>query len=245
MDLHDYETLIADALRRGETIVFGCRCRIRYSGRAESELLEGDRIFLIKNDKSVLIHQPHGSTPINYMKSGASVSVKIDAGTLQLHATNLAPKENIDASITRIHFYNSALLQDGEVIRVAGTEADMSNMLYDKPELLEEGFRPASREEQTKYGFIDVMGTDKQGRLTVVECKRYCADLAAVTQLRRYVEKLMVSKGISQVRGILAAPKITENAKKMLEDWGYEFKVVTPPKYLEEQSKMQAKLDVF
>ena len=89
------------------------------------------------------------------------------------------------------------------------------------------------------------MGVDKKGVLTIVECKRYCAELSAVTQLRRYVEKIMVSKGITKVRGIIAAPKITENAKKMLEDWGFEFKSINPPKYFEEYDKKQARLDVF
>jgi hypothetical protein len=104
---------------------------------------------------------------------------------------------------------------------------------------------PVSQEEQTAYGFIDVLGTDKDGTLTVVECKRYVADLSAVTQLRRYVEKLCASKGISKVRGILAAPKITQNAEQMLKDWGYSFVSVKPPKYLEEFDKKQQRLDAF
>ncbi|MBI4141199.1 DUF91 domain-containing protein, partial [Candidatus Woesearchaeota archaeon] len=125
------------------------------------------------------------------------------------------------------------------------TEEDMSKMLYSNPELIELGFKPVSQEEQTKYGFIDVFGTDKDGVLTVVECKRYCADLSAVTQLRRYVEKIKESKGIDTVRGIIAAPKITDNAKNMLEDWGFKFISVNPPKYLEEFDKKQSKLDFF
>ena len=32
--------------------------------------------------------------------------------------------------------------------------------------------------------------------LTIVECKRYTGDLKAVSQLRRYVEKIKSSKGI-------------------------------------------------
>jgi len=92
---------------------------------------------------------------------------------------------------------------------------------------------------------VDVLGTDNDGILTVVECKRYCADLSAVTQLRRYVEKIMLSKGIAKVRGIIAAPKITDNAKKMLEDWGFCFVAVSPPNYLVEDRKRQARLDGF
>ena len=154
-------------------------------------------------------------------------------------------KEHLTATISRFHFFNSHALDDAETIRIAGTEEDMSDMLYDNPEMIEPGFRPASREEQTAYGFIDVFGTDKDGTLTVVECKRYCADLSAVTQLRRYVEKVMVSKGITKVRGIIAAPKITDNARKMLEDWGFSFIAVKPPNYLEEHTKKQATLEGF
>ncbi|MEM2916308.1 MAG: endonuclease NucS [Candidatus Woesearchaeota archaeon] len=244
-ELNDYITLLADALKRNETIVFGCNCTIRYSGRAESFLNEGDRVIMIKSDNALLVHQPTGNAPINYMKPGTGYTVRTDGNKLVLKATNILEKESMEITIFRVHFFNSHKLEDGQAIVIAGTEEDMSNMLYKNPELVEEGFKPVSQEEQTKYGFIDVLGTDKDGVLTVVECKRYVADLAAVTQLRRYVEKLMASKGITKVRGILAAPKITPNAEKMLKDWGFSFVSVKPPKYLEEFDKKQKRLDFF
>ncbi len=245
MKPEDYCTLLNDALARNETIVFSCTCVIRYSGRAESYLPQGDRIVMIKADKALVIHQPTGNAPINYMKPNTSHSMKIEDGKLVLRSQNLILKEKMETTIDKIHFFNSEKLEDGQVIKVSGTEDDMSDMIYDNPEMIEEGFKPVSQEEQTKYGFIDVMGVDKNGVLTVVECKRYCAELSAVTQLRRYVEKIMVSKGITKVRGILTAPKITENAEKMLKDWGFNFVSIKPPKYLEEYDKKQAKLDHF
>jgi hypothetical protein len=245
MKPEEYCTLLNDALARNESIVFSCHCRIRYSGRAESFLDWGDRIVMIKEDKALLVHQPTGNTPINYMKPGTGHKLVIDENVLMLKSTNLLLKEKIDITIDKIYFFNSHKLEDGQVIRVSGTEDDMSDMIYNNPELIEEGFKPVSQEEQTKYGFIDVMGVDKNGTLTIVECKRYSAELSAVTQLRRYVEKIMVSKGITKVRGILAAPKITPNAEKMLKDWGFEFKSIKPPKYLEEYDKKQSKLDGF
>lgn len=243
--LGDYITLLQDALKRNETIVFGCTCTIRYSGRAESLLGEGDRVVMIKADNALLVHQPSGNAPINYMKPGTGYTARLDNGKLVLKATNILEKENMEITILRVHFFNAHKLQDGQAIVVAGTEEDMANMLYQNPELVESGFRPVSQEEQTVYGYIDVLGTDKDGTLTVVECKRYVADLAAVTQLRRYVEKLCASKGITKVRGILAAPKITPNAEHMLKDWGYSFVAVKPPKYLEDFDKKQQRLDVF
>lgn len=245
MNPEDYCTLLNDALARNETIVFSCTCTIRYSGRAESYLGAGDRIVMIKSDGALLVHQPTGNAPINYMKPSTTHTMRLEDGKLLLKSQNLMQKEHIDITIDKIHFFNSHKLEDGQVISIAGTEDDMSDMIYKNPDLIEEGFKPISQEEQTKYGFIDVMGVDKNDVLTVVECKRYCAELSAVTQLRRYVEKIMVSKGITRVRGILAAPKITENAARMLNDWGFEFVSVKPPKYLEEYDKKQSRLNFY
>lgn len=241
----DYVTLLNDALKRNETIAFSCNCSIRYSGRAESLLEAGDRIIIIKGDNTLLVHQPSGNNPINYMKANTSHKLIIQDGNLFLKSRNVLLKENMDIKINHVYFFNSYKLADGRSIVISGTEADMARMLYKNPEMIEKGFKPVSQEEQTKYGFIDVLGTDKKGILAVVECKRYSADLGAVTQLRRYVEKLMVSKGISKVRGIIAAPKITPNALNMLHDWGYSFVSVKPPKYLEDFDKKQSKLENF
>ncbi len=244
-NIDEYRTLLNDALKRNETVIITCKCSVKYSGRAESHLAMGDRIVIIKADNTLLVHQPTGNNPINYMKSNTSHDLVLENGKIVLKARNQLQKESMDIVIDRIYFFNSYRLEDGQNILVTGTEADMSKMIYENPEKIEKGFKPVSQEEQTKYGFVDVLGIDKEGILTVVECKRYSADLNAVTQLRRYVEKLMTSKGITKVRGILAAPKITLNALRMLEDWGYSFVSVIPPKYMEKLSKKQSKLDYF
>jgi RecB family endonuclease NucS len=118
----------------------------------------------------------------------------------------------------------------------------MSDMIRDNPEVISDEFTPLSREEHTKYGFIDVFGHDKNGTLIVVECKRYAASLACVTQLRRYVERIKELKGVDAVRGVMASPKITANAQKMLHDWGFEWKRVIPPKRLERHRRGQKTL---
>ena len=117
-------------------------------------------------------------------------------------------------------------------------------MIKANPELVSKDFKPLSREEHTKFGFIDVFGHDKKGNLVIVECKRYTASLHCVTQLRRYVEKIKELKGLkaSQVKGILASPKISSNAKEMLEKWKFKWVQVHPPKRLERFSKDQKKL---
>lgn len=244
-DLAKYPALLEDAQSKGENIVLACRCEVWYSGRAESHLPIGDRIIIIKEDGTLLVHQPAGNNPINYMKTGSRHSMVLERGGLFLNSRNLSMKEFLDAKIEKVHFFSCAKLEDGKEIEVAGTEKDMSDMIYANPGLIEPGFKAVSQEEQTVYGFIDVLGVDKHGVLTVVECKRYSADHNAVMQLRRYVEKLKASKGIDTVRGFIAAPKITPNALKMLNDWGFEFVSITPPKYLERFRKDQKTLDWF
>ena len=244
-DLAKYPELLDSALSRAECVVLACRCEVWYSGRAESHLPTGDRIIIIKEGGTLLIHQPDGNNPINYMKTGSRHSMILEKGALFLNSRNLSMKEFLDAKIEKVYFFSKAKLEDGKDIEVVGTEKDMSDMIYANPELIEKGLKAISQEEQTAYGFIDVLCVDKNSVLTVIECKRYSADHNAVMQLRRYVEKLKAAKGIEVVRGFIAAPKTTANALKMLQDWGFEFVSITPPKYLERFNKDQKTLDYY
>ncbi len=244
MKKEDFLNKVKDSLNNGATIVFSCSCEVAYSGRAESFLPEGDRLVIIKPDNTLLVHQPAGTVPINYMKGGSSHAICLKDG-LFLESQNLSTKEYLKILIKKIHFLNTHKLEDKEKLQLAGSEKDMAEMLYKNPEIIENGFTPLSMEEHTKYGFIDVFGYDKNNTLVIIECKRYVGDLKAVTQLRRYVEKMKKLKGLDRIRGILACPKISPNALKMLHDWGFEFKSVSPPKYLEKYRKDQKKIRLF
>src|SRR3989338_2187953 len=89
-----------EALRSNRIVVLGCACEIHYSGRAESFLGSGDRIIIIKADKTLLIHQPAGSNPINYMKEGTSYSLVKEDRKVILHCHNIALKEYMDILIS-------------------------------------------------------------------------------------------------------------------------------------------------
>ncbi|MFH1473370.1 MAG: endonuclease NucS, partial [Candidatus Aenigmatarchaeota archaeon] len=219
--MEEYIPRIEDAVSKNETLVIACRCVVTYSGRAESFLPAGDRLVIIKSDHTVIVHQPSGNNPVNYMKPATTIKAAIEDGKLAVHSHNIMLKDYMDVLIETVYFLNSHRLEDGASIVVSGTEADMAQMLYKNPNLVEKGFKPVSMEEQTKYGFIDVFGYDKNNILTIVECKRQVADLKAVDQLRRYVEKVKASKGLEKVRGILAAPSISTNAQMMLQDFGF------------------------
>lgn len=233
------------AANQNKNIVISCSCTVRYSGRAESFLAQGDRIIMIKPDGTLLIHQPKGSNPINYMKDGTTHDFELKDKKLLLRSYNKAVKEFIDIEIFRI--YNKMIdnISDNEKIQLVGSEKDMSDMIYNEPHLIEPGFKPLNREEHTKFGFIDVFGHDKNNTLVVIECKRYIGDPKAVDQLNRYVEKIKASKGLEKVRGVLACPRITPSAHEMLTNMGFEFRSVNPPKYFERYDKDQKRLGEF
>ncbi len=236
---------INKALEKEEMLVIGADCEIAYSGRAETKLARGDRVIMIKSDRTLLVHQPHGSNPINYMKENSSHRIMVDDEIVFLKSKNIPLNEFVDIALNKIHFVQSAKLADGNKLELTGNEKDMANMIAKNPEMTEKGMRLVSREEQTKYGFIDVLCYDKDNNLVVIECKRYKADFKAVEQLHRYVKKIKKSRGIENVRGILTAPSISDNAKGMLEEFGFSFCAIEPPRYKERFRKAQTRLEEF
>ncbi len=241
MDLESLKVKLQDKVGK-ETIVLAAKCEVIYSGRAESFLAEGDRIIMIKQDKTLLIHQPKSSLPINYMKEETEYNFETNQGELIIKAHNKKYKEDLEINVKKAYFLKSLKLDDDQKLIIKGTERDMAEMIMKNPKIISDDFKPLSREEHTKYGFIDVFGYDSKGNLIVIETKRYVGDPKAVSQLRRYVERIKYAKGVGKVKGILACPRVTPNAKKMLNDFGFEFKKVNPPRYFENEKKKQKKL---
>jgi RecB family endonuclease NucS len=221
------------------------RCRIWYSGRAESFLDSGERLVIIKKDGTILVHRGEGSTPVNWMPATTFHAVSVSNDKLVLTSVLQKDGQQLKMEFDKLNFISSFALDDSADFVSAGSEKEMARMVYNNPGLIGSGFKPLSLEEHTRYGFIDIFGYDKENVLTVVECKRYSAGLDAVTQLRRYVERVKKSKGLAKVNGIIAAPKITPNALVMLQDYGFSFVKVEPPKYFEDVKKKQKKLDHF
>lgn len=241
MEFEEFKQKVDETLRCAGVLAAFVHCQVIYSGRAEAELPWGDRLIVVKGDNTLLVHQPTGGNPINYLRPGSKIGFEDHT----MVASNMGSKDSIMVEITKVYSCINQRLEDGQKQILAGTEAEMSDYIRDNPHLISADFTPLSREEHTKYGFIDVFGHDKQGNLVIVECKRYAASLDAVTQLRRYVEKMMQLRGTQNIKGVIAAPKITPNALQMLKDWGYDYSMVEPPKRLEKHKKNQKRLGEF
>lgn len=239
--------LIDKSLKRNEAVLIVANCSVSYSGRAEAFLDFGDRIIIIKPDKTLLVHQPSGNNAVIYMKQNTQHFLIDDSEGLILKSTNVLLHEYVEIVIRQILNISNCIMSDSEKVQLWGTEKDMSDYIYDNPELISKDFKPVSREEQTKYGFIDVFGYDKKNNPVVIECKRTKAGPSAPQQLRRYIERLAKSKGIStnNIKGIVAAPDITKSSKHMTRELGYKFKKIDPPAYMKRKKERQNKLGKF
>ena len=245
MNLNEALDVLENSLSKKYIIVLFCKCEVEYEGRAKSFIAEGDRMVVIKHDNTLLVHKPDGRSPVNWMPPNSTITVSLEKNVLTINCSNLKPVELMKINVFEVYSATSAPLVDTEQLNLIGTEKDMSDMIYSNPKLINEDFIPISREEQTSYGFLDVFGHDGKGNFVIVECKRYTAGLDSVTQLRRYVEKVKNSKGMDNVKGVIAAPNISSNALKMLRDWGFEYKNVSPPSKLFNNNYTQKNVNEF
>lgn len=238
---------IKEAIERKAFIMIAAQCEVWYHGKVESYLPSGDRVIIIKQDRTLLVHQPDGINPINYMKPNTEHMMVEHDDEVFVKSKNIVNKDFMEIKLNMIHSVSTDMLDDSGDIIVQGSEKDMSDMIYENPLCIEEGFKPFSREEHTQYGFIDVFGTDRNGKIVIIECKRDFADFKAVSQLHRYIHKIMNSKGIAEnaIRGIIAAPRMSDNALMMLKEHGYEYKPVSPPMYRKEYDSKQRRLGEY
>ena len=154
--------------------------------------------------------------------------------------------------INKIQFISYANIEDYEELEQAGYEKDMSDMIMDKPHMIEEGFNPTTREYCVEHGFIDILGKDKDNNLMVLELKARKAGVTAVKQLRRYLQDLENTDNDylreckaqkKKIRGILVATSIMDDAQELIEEEGIEFVAIEPPRELKRDKKVT--LDAF
>ncbi|MBR0058788.1 MAG: endonuclease NucS [Methanobrevibacter sp.] len=244
--------LVEEALRKRATItIFAC-CRVEYEGRALSQLNWGERIILIKPDGSFLIHQNKKVEPVNWQPPKSKTRAYLSGDRLILESHRRTPKEFLSVEVRQIQFISYANIEDFEELEQAGYEKDMSDMIMERPHLIEEGFTPKTREYSVEHGFIDILGKDSDGNLMVLELKARKAGVNAVKQIRRYLQDLENTDNDylkefkaqkKKIRGVLVAPSLMEDAREMIEEEGIEFVSVEPPRELKRDKKIT--LDAF
>ena len=231
VNLKDSKKTIDAGLNAGKLIVVIGSCSVKYEGRAASKLSEGDRMLIIKKDGTFLVHQSKGMAAINYQGPGSAILTALseDGNSLMLSAVrktkNSLPgnvREQIVVNFKNVQFVEAFELQDDKKLKVFGTEGELSSLLMQDLNLIEPGLLPVQQESPLPKGHIDILARDKDNNLVIIEVKRRQAELAAVSQLKRYVDEVSKRKNVV-VRGIICAPSMSENSKKMLDEYGFEF----------------------
>lgn len=225
--LKDAADIIKSGISRHRTVVIAGECTVEYDGRASSKLESGERLIIFKPDGSALVHRPKDYSPVNWQPSGSIFNTKLGANGLMIRVFRRKERESMVINFTNLVMVSVMDLSDNGEFTLYASEKEMQEAILFKPDLLEQGFRPITKEMAVDPGFIDIIGYDAGGWLTVVEIKRVKANKKAVEQLKKYMDVIDLDSNRS-VRAILVAPDITDNALELLVELGYEFKALTP-----------------
>ena len=218
---------VKEAVSQRKTILVIGDCWVHYRGRASSKLEPGERILIIKEDGSLLVHRSVGYEPVNWQPPGCIFHVQITKRALEIHAVRQKPAESVKVFFDKIHLVSALSLVDPGKFSLYASEEDMQKAILLEPSLVEEGFKPMSYEKKVEPGFVDVYGVDKDGNFVVVEIKRKTAGNKAVLQLAKYVDAIK-SKAHREVRGILVAPNIAKGVQRLLSTLELDFKALDP-----------------
>ena len=237
--------VIEKALSQRRTVIVAGNCHVHYTGRAKSTLEPGERLLIIKEDGSLLVHRPTGYEPVNWQPAGSVFHVEIKEDGLEVHGIRQKPRESVRVTFNQILMVSSLNLQDSGDFLLHASEDDMHRAILLKPELLEEGFKPISWEKKVEPGFVDIYGEDKNGKLVIVEVKRKTASKEAALQLAKYIEPIK-AKVNREVRAVLVAPSLAKDVQRVLVTLGLEFKALDPKVCAEVLKKAEnSKLERF
>jgi RecB family endonuclease NucS len=225
--LKEAEKAVKGGVSRHRTVIMAGECTVEYDGRASSKLGPGDRVALLKPDGSALVHRPRDYSPVNWQPSGSIFRTRLTEDGLAVRVYRRKENESMEIVFTTLSLVAVLDLVDAAEFSLYASERDMQEAILFKPEILEEGFRPMTKEMPVDPGFIDIIGYDGENRLVVVEIKRVKASKDAVRQLKKYMDVMDLDES-RPVRAILVAPELAQGADKLLKEYGYEFNPLTP-----------------
>jgi RecB family endonuclease NucS len=239
------EKAVKEAVSQRKTLLVIGNCWVHYLGRAKSKLEPGERILIIKEDGSLLVHRSVGYEPVNWQPPGCIFQIQAKDNILEIRAVRRKPAESVKVFFDKIFMISALSLVDSGEFSLYASEEDMQKAILLEPSLLEDGFKPISYEKKVEPGFVDVYGMDKNGKLVVVEIKRKTAGKEATLQLAKYIDAVK-GKANREVRGILVAPNIAKDVQRLLATLGLEFKSLDPRKCADILKRSEArKLEAF
>ncbi|MBN1681938.1 endonuclease NucS [Candidatus Bathyarchaeota archaeon] len=233
-------------IKNRRNILIVSNCLVNYKGRASSKLSEGERIIILKPDGSALIHRPKDYPPVNWQPPGSLFRVKTTNQNVVVRVFRKKENEVLEIELLEVILLAILDLKDNGEFNLFASEKDMQEAILLQPSLIEEKFRPITSERHVLPGFIDILGYDKDGRLTVIEIKRKKATKQNVLQLKKYIDSLNVEEK-RNIRGILVAPELGKGSQELLLSLGYESRIISPQECsaILNKQKTNTKIDYF
>jgi RecB family endonuclease NucS len=202
------------------------RCSVRYSGRLNATLGESLRLLIFKSDGSVLVHADAGGyKPLNWM----TPPTVVEESDGEDGARVIVVRKRAGSTEDRLEIRLAEVLSDSEHdmgspddhagLAKDGVEADLQELLAERPIWCGEGFRLVRREWPTDIGPVDLMCRDPDDGWVAVEIKRV-AGIEAVEQLTRYLERIREDPAFAECRGVLAAQAIKPQARVLAQARG-------------------------
>jgi RecB family endonuclease NucS len=238
--IEEASKFVKAALLEHKAIIIVGNCCVDYKGRASSKLEPGERIIIIKDDRSVLVHRSNGYEPVNWQPAGCMFQTRIKGKNLRVRAIRRKPSETLSIFFDQVYLISTMRLVDNGEFSLHASESDMQKAILVDPSLFEEGFEPISYEKKVEPGFVDVYGTDIDGKLVVIELKRRAAGRDAALQLARYVDFIKTVTN-RELRGVLVAPRLAKGALTVLTSLGLEFKSMEPKRCTEILRRFETK----
>jgi RecB family endonuclease NucS len=239
--------ILQKAFRARSFVMAIGNCRVYYEGRASSTLSWGERITIVKQDGSVLVHRPFGYEPVNWQPPKCMLKVtQEETGEITVTVSRSQPKETVSIVFQEVALLATGHLADSGEFAMHVTEEQMKKAILVAPELVERGLKPLEAEKSLgDAGFTDIYAEDSNGNLVVIELKRNAATKDGVAQLQRYLETLR-KKVNRPLRGIVVAPELRKAAQPLLSSLSLEFVRLAPEKcFIILKSRRDMKLSQF
>lgn len=202
-------------------------CSVDYAGRLSAHLHRAQRVLMLKNDGSILVHSDGGSyKPLNWMSPPCTLApLELDedqVGAGIVEAWEVTHKKTADKLVVSLFeiFHDSShdLGVDPGLIK-DGVEAHLQELLAEQIERVGDGHTLVRREYMTAIGPVDILARDASGSSIAIEIKRR-GDIDGVEQLTRYLELMNRDPLLAPVAGVFAAQEIKPQARTLAEDRG-------------------------
>ncbi len=237
-DLENAREALTRGLEARMMVVLVCSCSITYSGRTGSDLAEGERLVVLKEDGCVLVHRRNNYQPVNWQPSGCIFQTQIQEGKLVVKAVRPSPLETLTLTMSGIGFLATVRLIDDAEFRLHASEEEMQKAIIAEPNIIEPGLQIVDYERKVAPGFVDICAVDSKGNTVVIEIKKDPAGAPSVRQLAEYLKYIQVPPG-RKIRPMIVAPSLAKGVLPMLTRMGFEFRPLSLQKSLETLQRIE------